>query len=72
MAQNVILQGLDLERSRSSTKIKKLSVVHIAIYPQVNMCSFLEILLSVFPLHEATFSEKWPGERIWRKHFDSC
>ena len=77
MAQNVILQVCDLERSRSSMKANKFSIRphHLHISTRVKFYWNLITSFSVTMSHSLT--EKWPGERrkkkerIWWKQVDT-
>ena len=78
MAQNVILQGCDLEGSRLSVKVKTFFIRPLPPTHR-HSWSFIKILLPVFPLR---CSDRWPKggqekkkerkKKRWQKHFDSC
>ena len=78
MAQNVILQGCDLERSMSSVKVNKFSMrprhPPISTHVKFHWNLIIRFLVTVFQ----SLTERWPGERgrrkterIWQKHFNT-
>ena len=60
MAQNVILQHCDLERSRSSAKINKFSIIPLPPAHKFLRNRFLTASFSVMVFQLLT--EMWPGE----------
>ena len=78
ISQNVILQGCELEKSRSSVKVKNIFIITL-LSAHNYMWSFIEISLPVFSSRvEESLIERWPGERKQKKerrsrnkHFDS-
>ena len=78
MAQNVILQGCDLERSMSSVKVNKFSIrprhPPISTHVKFHWNLIIRFLVTVFQ----SLTERWPGrrkmkkkDRIWQKHFNT-